>query len=250
MIVMRETGLIVVISGRSTLHQLSLQEALIEKEIKRPCEHGVPVHLLCVQLAGREYLALSCGRCLSIKLMNLNKQKPNNSESQLIQPEVIIAFSGEKIGRMCHAEENRLFIHLLVDVLELDTSTTTFTKVRTVKIDSTVFLYGLCYVPDPHQLLVFSCFNESYAVSFEDKQTIWRVNSDMFSGEIVYTPTHKSIIVADRYSNEVVILSPIDRSRLQSIQLPDNVREIRALCVYNDQLIVGSEGRISYFSLK
>ena len=63
-------------------------------------------------------------------------------------------------------------------------------------------------------------------------------------------PTHESIIVADRIRKKVFILSPSNGSRLQSIQLPNNVCELRGLCVYNNQLIVRSLGRISYFSLK
>ena len=145
MTVMRETRLIVVSTWEGSLFQLSLQEGhFIEKEIKRPCEHGVPVYLLCVQVEGSEYLALSCEWCETIKLMNLNKQKRSSSESRLMQYKVITALSGEKVSRMCHGEKNRLFVLLLNDVLELDTSTTPFKKVN---IGSTCsrLPYQICY---------------------------------------------------------------------------------------------------------
>ena len=75
MTVMREMGLIVVSTWQLSLFQLSLQEgSLIEKEIQCPCEH-YSLYLLCVQIAGHEYLALSCEECEDIKLMDLNKQK-------------------------------------------------------------------------------------------------------------------------------------------------------------------------------
>ena len=250
MTVMRETGLIVVNTWQGFLFKLSLQEGhFIEKEIKRPCEHGVPVYLLCVQVAGIEYLALSCVQCRDIKLMNLNKQKGSSSESQLMQYEVTTTLSGEFVSHMCHGEENRLFVLLLHDVvLELDTSTTTFTKVRYI---NTGWGHGLCYVPDPHRLLVVSYDNEFHAVSCDSNKEVWRVkHGDLHPGKFACATTHESIIVADRYSKKVVILNSSTGPWLQSIQLPINVCEIRGLCVYSHQLIVYSESRISYFSLK
>ena len=255
MTVMRETGLIVVSAWRGTLYQLLLQEgSFVEKQIKHPCEHRL-IYMVCVQEAGHEYLAVSCYLCGNIKLMDLNKPKGNSSESQLIQYEIITAFSGEKIICMCHGE-NRIFVQTSRgDVLELDTSTTTFTKVRTISTSGSVRgLYtGLYYVPHPHRLLLVAYDDDGgvRAVSCDDKKEAGRVNSgDLCSGELSYTPTHESIIVADWSRNEVVILSPSNGSRLQSIQLPNNVHGILGLCAYNDQLIVRSEGRISYFSLK
>ena len=248
MTVMRETGLIVVSTWDWTLIQLSLQEgSLIEKVMEPACQHLV--FLMCVQVAGREYLAVSCDRCENIKLMNLNKQKGNSSESQPMRYEVITAFSGGMVWRMCHGEENRLFVQSSGDdVLELDTSTTTFTQVRTI---DPALGFIVCYVPHPHRLLVVNDDNEVRAVSCDNDKTTWRVHrDDLTADDSVYTPSHKSIIVADRSRNSVVVLSPSDGSRLQSIKLPDYVYEIQGLCVYNDQLIVFGDGCISYFSLR
>ena len=246
---MRETGLIVVSTVRGSLFQLSLQEGhLIEKEIKRPCEHDY-LYLLCVQVAGREYLALAWFLCKNIKLMNLNKQMVNSSVSQEMRDEVITAFSGEKVGHMRHGEQNRLFVQLKSKhVLELDTSSTTFIKVKTIINDRG---YHFCYVPDPFRLIIVLFENEVRAVSCDDNKTIWKVHGDddLDVGYLLYAPSHESISVSDWSMNRVVILSLIDGSQLQSIQLPDYVYNIRGLCVYNDQIIVRSESRISNFSL-
>ena len=250
MTVMRETGLLVVSTTCGSLYQLSLEEGELVEQIKFPCEHRL-IYMLCVQVAGREYLALSCPDCRDIKLMNLNKQKGNSSESQLIQYEVITAFRGQWVRHMCQGEENRLFVQSSDSVvLELNTSTTTFTKVRTIDIGDLRFLYGLCYVPDSHRLLVISDRDEVRAVSCDDKKTIWTVHSDLNKAKIAYMPTHKSIIVADCSRNRVVILSPIDGSLMQSIQLSDYVHAIQGLYFYNDQIIVIYVDDISYFSLK
>ena len=196
MTVMRETGLIIVSTdvflSNGTLHQLSLQEGrLIEKQIQLPCEHSVD--LLCVQLAGREYLALSCVVCENIKLMDLNKQKGNSSESQLIQYEVIRAFSGAQVYRMCHGGENRLFVRLRYgDVLELDTSATTFTKVRTI---NTGHYISLCYVPEPHRLLVVNDRIRVRTVSCDGNRIVWATGYTGCAGALLYLPSHEVILV-------------------------------------------------------
>ena len=57
MTVMKETGLNILSTGGGSLLQLSPQEGrLVKKEIKHPCAHRVSVHLLCIQVAGSEYL--------------------------------------------------------------------------------------------------------------------------------------------------------------------------------------------------
>ena len=174
MTVMRETGLIVVSAERGSLFQLSLQEGrLIGKEIRHPCKHRL--YLLYVQVAGREYLALSCMDCRDIKLMDLNKQEEDNSKLPLMQYHIITAFSGLRVDRMCHGEENRIFVNVSDDnLLELDASTTTLTGTFVVYSAGSLTprqtslemflscerrsfnLEGLCYVPEPHRLIVVS----------------------------------------------------------------------------------------------
>ena len=129
-----------------------------KKEIEPSCKH--PVYLLCVQVAGQEYFALSCEECRDINLMNLNKQKGNGVELQMMQCMVITAFDGSKVSCMCHGEENRLFVGSHDAVLELDISTRTFKIVRTISTVYLNFCYSLCYVPDPHRLLVVSDEND------------------------------------------------------------------------------------------
>ena len=152
---------------------------------------------------------------------------------------------------MCHGKENRLFVDAgHCNILELDTSTTTFTKVKAISTGASLIVNSLCYVPDPHRLLVVSYYNGFRAMSCDDNKEAWRVQSDdLPAGNLTYTPTHESIIVADGSRNKVVILSPSIGSQLQSVQLPDYMCYIRGLYVYNDRIVVRSEGRISYFSL-
>ena len=265
---MKETGLIVVSTMDGSLYQISLQEGrFIGKEIEHPCEHGWGVYLLCVQVAGREYLALSCDECKDIKLMVIPKRKKGIlrqfGSGSSIQYEVITAFSGEMVSSMCHGEENRLFVKLFSDaVLELDTSTTTFTKVRTINTGPG---FSLCYVPNPYRLLVVSDdgTDEVRAMSCDNNTVVWRVKKDnhLDPGHSLYIPSHNAILVVDWMKilvvdwmkNRVVVLNATTGLQQQSITLPHNVSKIRGMCLFNDQIIVASEGdggRISYFSLK
>ena len=260
---MRETGLIVVSTEDGSLFQLSLQEgSLTQKEIKHPCERRL--YLLCVQVAGREYLALSCKVCSDIKLMDLNEHKEDNSKLPLMR-HPITAFSGEKIGHMCHGEENRIFVDAGADnMLELDASTITFAinrasslnplyprhrKLKKLLAHRPFTLEGLCYVPEPHRLIVVSkgCLQ---AVSPDDQKIVWTTR---YQGPLLYLNSHDVILVGDK--KNVVVLNPETGSEIQSIELPDEVRDIQALCLFNNQIIMASKnsearGRILYFDLK
>ena len=245
MTVMKETGVIVVSTQKGSLCQFSLQEgSFVKKKIKPPCEHGDP-YLLCLQVAGQEYLALSCYECKHIKLMSLNKQL--NSDSP-IHYEMITAFKGEEVDRMCHGEKKRIFVQSAGGaILELNTSTTTFTEVRRIRTGRG---YSLCYVPDPHRLIVVRDGNEVRAVSC-DNNVMWRITGH--PGRLLYLPSHDAILVYER--DAVVVLNPETGSELKSIPLPDRVRTPQAVCLFNNQVMVASYvifalKCISYFDLK
>ena len=140
--------------------------------------------------------------------MDLNKQRGNSSESKLLQYEVITAFSGGMVHRMCHGEENRMFVQSGSAVLELDTSTTTFIKVRTINTSSKALLcvYSLCYVPDPHRLIVVGDENEVRAASCVDKKVMWKTK--LKPRCFLYAPSHDVILLCDRSNNKVVCLDP------------------------------------------
>ena len=248
--VMRETGLIVV-SGETVftkdLLQLSLQEGdFIKKVIKPPCEHSLC--LLCVQAAGREYLALSCFYCQTIKLMNLNKRKENISESQLMQYEVITAFSGKMVDSMCHGEGNRIFVQSSKGyVMELDTSTTTFAKLKSIH---TGLVKSMCYVPHPHRLIVVSDEHEVRAMSYNDYNgtiVVWK--RELKLGCLFYVSSHGVTLATDRSENKVAYLHPGNGSKMQDKSLPEEVPKIGAMCLINGLIIVASRDRISYYSL-
>ena len=233
-----------------------------EGEIKSPCDG---VELLGAPVAGREYLALACHWCQNIKLMDINKQLElligndkgqSSCELKTNQNDVITAFSGEDVYRMVQGEENRLFVEIgNGKALELDTSTTRFTQVRTI---NTGWGHGLCYVPDPHRVLQlqFSSGKGLHAVFCDDKNTVCRLkmHSVFNPGCLLYIPSHDVILVADQQKNRIAVLKGSNGAWVQSILLPRDVRDIHYMFLYNnDQIVVASEkggGCVSYFSLK
>ena len=259
MAVMRETGFIVISTRDGSLFHFSGREGhFFRRGIKPPCKHCV--RLLCVQITGYEYLALSCPDCKTIKLMNLDNQKRGLlrrfSSGSDIKYDVISAFSGEVFSCMCLGEEKRIFVQSNnYTVLELDISNTTFTKVKTFSTIYPSYCYGLSYVPDPHRLLVVSDRDEVRAVSCDDETLVWRVqkDDDLDPSRLLYIPSLETILLADLMKNRVVVLNSRTGLEIQSISLPHYVCEIQGLRLTNDQIIVASGsdgGRISFFLLK
>ena len=263
MAVMRETGLIVVSTWEGSLFQLSLQEGhLVKNQIERPCKHDV--HMLCVKVTEREYLALSCYYCKNIKLMDLNKTSV--VYAQKVKYELITAFSGEKVERMCHGDENRILVRSFNYVLELDTSSKAFMKTKIIKPStsgnfvSRHLFPDICYMPDPHRLIYICERDHINVVSCNDNKFEWLVARDRnlyYLGNLLYAPSHDVILVADRDKNKIVLFSTgLGSQTRHYLTLPDDICNIRGLCCFNNQVITASgevgsgKQRISYFSLK
>ena len=188
--------------------------------------------------------------------MDLNKPKANSSELQPIEYEVTIAFFLlNAVFRMCHGgDKNRLFVELYTGVLELDTSTTKFTEVKTI---NTGLAKILCYIPDPHRLFVVNDGkNEVRAVSYDDDTVVWRVQREggLDLGLWLYIPSREIILVDDWRKKRVVVLHPGTGSEIKAIPLP-HIMQFFQMCLFNNQIIVlGRDVRnitsISYYSLK
>ena len=81
---------------------------------------------------------------------------------------------------------------------------------------------------------------------------MWRVKKDdkLDPGHSLYIPGHEKLIVADWWKNKVVVLNSGTGSQIHEVSLPDRLREVRGLCLFDDQIIVKSKGCISYVSLQ
>ena len=127
--VMRETDKLVVSGMKDGVRSVFIFSrnwggGLSDTTFTAPCRHQVD-DLLCLQVAGYEYLAIACWDCKHIKLTDTAKPM-----------EPIIAFRGEKVNKICKGKNNRIFVSVISSegrVLELDCSTKFFEVVRAIK---------------------------------------------------------------------------------------------------------------------
>ena len=98
-------------------------ESLDKKKIKLTCDyvHMFTLYFLFVQILWREYLVISCSACRDIKLVNLETL------------DISTAFSDDQpLGKICRGW-HKLFVEVPSGFLELDYSSTKFTKIREIK---------------------------------------------------------------------------------------------------------------------
>ena len=108
------------------------------------------------------------------------------------------------------------------------------------------------YVPDPLRLLVVNVtdMDTVRATSCEDNKVVWRAK---YQDLLLYVPSHNVILAVDSCDKRVTYLKPDNGAQIQSNELPDNIQEIKGMCLLGDQIIVASErdkGRVSFFFLK
>ena len=121
--------------------------------------------------------------------------------------------------------------------------------------------YGMCYIPSPHKLLVFSDNtpdNIIRAVSAETGDKVWEVKGEV-DGKMcsphgmLFSPQHQALLVADGRNRRVLVLHPGDGSHLQTIQLDQKMGAITELCLHQNKLVVQHNARdkeyVSYFSV-
>ncbi len=172
-----ESGSIVVLGQEFTPHattevfQYKLEGGRLQKLSQmRPCRH-VPDDILGVMVEGQELLAVACGECENIALVNLETR------------EVTEALFMEKTHRLCHGEEDRIWVYCRTDnhtVRELNCSSKRFTETgRTVS--TAHHCSDMCYLPHPHRALVLSQNKLMEAVSCETRQQLWTLDRGFYA---------------------------------------------------------------------
>ena len=266
---LKKTGQMVVSQKKNNKGPWSLflltlgEEGLIEKRIKSPCKHAV--HLLNIPVKGQEHIALCCVKCGAFKIMNISKSigEDSSDHSDEIKYEISSAFDKVLVHRICQGELNRLYVLSKSDkIIELNTSTVPFKEVdrssiRT-KIKSNLYR-DLCYVPDPHKIIIVSDGITVHGISCDSKKIIWTLE-DRVDGrkidlhDLLYLPDRQIALVADGENRRVLVLDPISGSHRQTIELPGDWGEIKRLCIQGNQVVlldVSDHGaKISFFSLR
>ena len=245
---MKKTGEVVVTGqGRKfSLYVYSLHwQHLTDRRLNIPCKHASGKGLLCLEIPGKEYLAISCSDCRDIKLMDLNTN------------DVTKAYGGEKwLVKMCEGEGNTLYVEASHDqVLELDCTHPVFSKLKTINTRMDGYFKGMTYVPSPHRLLIASNGQKVVAISCETNRTAWRRQKASFDSNprgLFYSKTHHTILAADGKHSRILVLDPGTGNTLQTIDLP-GMGTIKDLSFSGDQLVVRNDKmfkkQISFFSV-
>ena len=224
---MKTTGEIVFVHSSRTEHSLNLltlqqDGSRDEKKISHKFYSGFSFELLIFQILWRECLAISCMYCKHIKLVDLENM------------EVTTAFDdGQTKGKMCKGW-HKLFVESYDRFLELDSSSTTFTKMRQMEPgkDGITDPDDFCYIPRPHNMIVAVKVSplsgsEIHATSLEEPyQTLWHLSNKKENGMIItpsgvlYSSRHDALFMADRKNKTVWVLNPSTGEVLQSLGIP------------------------------
>ena len=158
-------------TGKNSLlcfHSMHDKAASSEAVCEYPicCMEG-DCNLLCLEIEGRDYLAIGCSKC-GINLFDLN------GENQTF----IKAFPDSRVLAICEGEENTLYVRDGSCIVELDCSTTNFKRKRSLYNGRVILLSSLCYIPFQHPLIVCADRDVTqtfFAISCESGEPLWDV---------------------------------------------------------------------------
>ena len=221
------------------------------RELKGLCGHEI-VLLLSVKLHDKEFLAVSCGYCQKIRLLDVQTA------------EVIVAFYHPKYrpSVMSHGEKGVMFVlhgGNELSLLELNSGKVPFNghkKAIQLGVDR---YHGFHYIPNPYNLLVLSWWKDSIirAVSLEARQNKWEVKGKVdgkifFPHGLLFSLQH-GLLVADGINCRVLVLHPRDGSHLQTFQFNQEIGTVYELGLHSDKLVifhrVGSKEKVSYLPI-
>ena len=252
---MNDTGKLVVNGKRHSSRGLFLFSPqrggnLREWTREYPCEHGTD-DILCLQIAGKEWLCMTCRECKKIRLMDVENDKLTSHE----------ALKGHNFFIMCKGEKNVLYVtlHRNDRVLELDCSTTTFTEGKSFRT-GTDRPYDMCYVSsskcialsDIHrrQLKFISCMTGKVKLVHDENNHVL-----IDPGSVTFLPRYDQLLVGDYDNPKILIHDPSkDSVSCQPIRNVPNMGSIRFLCMHDGKIIIlyelSSSYIVAYFTIK
>ena len=233
---MKSTGLPVIYGQTTSKSAIAIfkfyrdeEGSLRRRQIKAPCEHGV--RLLGLEIAGQEFLAMSCGVCENIRLMNLTSEK------------IRVAFRGKNVDYMAEGEGGKLYVKLRGEakVLELDLVSSTFIEKKSFDI-GVKDVEALNYVPSPHRLIIVNDNNKRsvLATSVDTGKTVWNFDQkvdykEIEPGELLFIPEHDVILVED--TERIHILRSADGQYLQTVDTHE-LGKLSGLFLCKDKLVI------------
>ncbi len=167
----------------------------------------------------KEVLAVSCPVCLCIKLYDFNTEEMTTAYHS----------PDHRLGPLCQGENNTVYLLSLdtgLPVLELDCAQLPFTGPTKIIQSGIEGFYGMCYIPSPYKLLVFSGWEIPLirAVSVVSGEMAWEVAGSVDGRTccprgMTFSSKRQALFLADGWNSRILVLSPQDGQLLQSLSL-------------------------------
>ena len=204
---------------------------LVETRMDAPCQHDILFNLTTVVQNGKELLAVSWSQCSDIKLIDLDTKR--------VTP--VFKFPPHSLFNMCSGPDGGLFIVMESgNVQQLDN---TFSIINTFDLSSFIpglfpFLTLICYLPDPHNLLVVYFKSELKAVSLQNGHQVWSQPWEGFHLKcLLYCPQQDVLLAGVLFEPKIHVLNPSNGSVIQTIEIPD-IYSIHRMCLCNNQIVM------------
>ncbi len=235
-------------SSPLALHIFRLSDGgLQRRSVKNPCQDGLD-DILGLMVEGQEMIAAACRYCRDVKLVDPQTRATARAYHNPQFPPY----------HLCLAELGKLWVSSYSEpyqAIKLNCEMRTFTQEEGGVIQLDTRPVYLCYLPGSPAALVCSGGFKVRAVSCRDGSNLWNVDGKVAGCNFnpLGLSVHSGVIlVADYNNHRIVVLSPAG-SVLQSIHLPKQVQNPKALCWSKDQLAVlsgyGPDSRLSFFKV-
>ena len=211
---------------------------------------GLYINILSLIITGMEYLAVSCMRCMNIRLINLQDedQKP------------IVAYTSQEkeFGPMCLGEAGTLYtVGKYFDVVSvLDCSTTTFILKSRLPPIKDFNAQDICYMDRAGFIALSSsglgCNDRISAVS-SDGRVVWDISSQIddmrvIPRTLVYLSDQDLLLVDDSKNKRIIVVTGSAGYIVQVIHVYDGLEDLHTK---DNRLIafLKSRRRMSFYTV-
>ena len=165
-----------------------------------------------------------------------------------IQSDVATGWHG-----MYPGSTGRLFANLHTDgIVEFEIPTSTFSNTIR-RSQPSVVLSGLCYIPEPHNLVIWGSERESMikAVRYGTDRQVWKV-TELLGVKcrpqgMDYSAQHDVILVADGSNHRLLALYASDGRLITAILFPEQTRDVQVL---NGKVLIITQNKINCYSME
>ena len=166
------------------------------------CDHVQNINLLSLEINRNSYLAVSCGTCKTIRLLDL----------WYANKEPIVAFKGE-VGPMSLGQNGTLYTFAKGGyiVLKLDCTKRTFVHETRASWELGMQLDNLCYMTKHDAIALSSWGNTKLCAVSSNGEKIWngskQLERELFRWEpcgMAYLSEQDLLLVADKYKRRIL----------------------------------------------